>query len=30
MIEHIIFLGFVVTSNGVSADPEKIRAIVEW
>ena len=30
MIDHIIFLGFVVTPNGVSADPEKIRAIVEW
>ena len=30
MTDHIIFLGFVVISNGVSADPEKIRAIVEW
>ena len=30
MTDHIIFLGFVVTPNGVSADPEKIRAIVEW
>ena len=30
MTDHIIFLGFVVTPNGVSADLEKIRAIVEW
>ena len=27
---RIIFLGFVVTTEGVSADPEKIKSIVEW
>jgi len=27
---QIHFLGFVVSSNGVSADPEKVRAIEEW
>ena len=26
----VIFLGFVVSSKGVSADPEKIKAIEEW
>jgi len=27
---QIHFLGFVIFSNGVSADPEKVRAIKEW
>ena len=27
---RVIFLGFVVTPDGVSADPEKIKSIVEW
>ena len=26
----VIFLGFVVFSKGVSADPEKVRVIEEW
>ena len=30
MTHRVIFLGFVVTPEGVSADPEKVRAIVEW
>lgn len=25
-----VFLGFVVSFDGVSADPQKIKAIVEW
>lgn len=27
---QVIFLGFIVSKDGVSADPEKVRAIVEW
>ena len=27
---QIHFLGFVVSSNRVSTDPEKVRAIEEW
>lgn len=27
---EVIFLGFVVSFEGVSADPQKIKAIVEW
>ena len=30
MTDCVIFLGFVVTPDGVSADPKKIKAIVEW
>jgi len=29
-IDRVIFLEFIVSGEGVSADPEKIRAIVEW
>ena len=29
-IDRVIFLGFVVSSEGVSADPEKVKAITEW
>ena len=29
-MDRIIFLGFVVTSDGLSVDPEKIHAITEW
>jgi len=28
--DQVIFLGVVVSSQGVSADPDKIKAIVEW
>ena len=28
--DHIIFLGFVVSANGVQVDEEKVRAIREW
>jgi len=28
--DRIVFLGFVVSSEGVSADPEKVKAITEW
>uniref|UniRef100_A0A2N9I5V1 CCHC-type domain-containing protein n=1 Tax=Fagus sylvatica TaxID=28930 RepID=A0A2N9I5V1_FAGSY len=28
--DKVIFLGFVVSSEGVSADPQKIKAIVDW
>jgi len=30
MTHRVIFLGFVVIPEGVSADPEKVRTIVEW
>lgn len=29
-LEEISFLGHIVSKNGVSVDPEKIRAITEW
>lgn len=27
---NLNFLGFLVSSQGIAADPEKVRAIVEW
>ena len=30
MSTRIIFLGFVITPKGVTADPEKVKSIVEW
>jgi len=30
MTGQVIFLEFVVSSQGVSADPQKVHAIVEW
>ena len=30
LTDQVIFLGGVVSSQGVSADPDKIKAIVEW
>ena len=30
MTHRVIFLGFVVTPEGVSADLEKVKSIVEW
>jgi len=30
MTHRVIFLGFVVTPEGIVADPEKVRSIVEW
>ena len=28
--DMVVFIGFVVSSDGVSADPEKVKAITEW
>ena len=28
--DRVVFLGFIVSSKGVSADPQKVQAIVEW
>lgn len=30
MTSQVVFLGFIVSSDGMSADPKKVRAIVEW
>ena len=30
VMESVVFLGFVVTSKGISVDEEKVRAIREW
>jgi len=30
MTHRVVFLEFVVSAQGVSADPQKIQAIVEW
>ena len=29
-MEHVVFLGFVVSSQGVQVDQEKVKAIQEW
>ena len=28
--DRVVFLGFVLSSEGTSADPEKVKAITEW
>jgi len=30
MTDQVIFLGFIISGEGVSADPKKIKTIVEW
>ena len=30
MQPHVLFLGFIVSEHGISADPEKVRVIREW
>jgi len=30
MKEELVYLGFVVSANGLKMDPEKIKAIMEW
>ena len=30
MQESLVFLGFVISADGVKMDPEKVRAILEW
>ena len=30
MTDRVVLLGFVVLAQGVSADPQKIQAIIEW
>ena len=29
-MDHVIFLGFIVSSQGVQVDPEKVKAIQDW
>ena len=28
--DQVIFLGFIISSKGVFADPQKVQAIVDW
>lgn len=28
--ESLVFLGFVISTNGVKMDPEKVQSILEW
>ena len=30
MQPHVLFLGFIVSEHGISADPKKVRVIKEW
>jgi len=30
MTDEVIFVGFSISSQGISADPQKAQAIVEW
>ncbi|XP_043713275.1 uncharacterized protein LOC122661828 [Telopea speciosissima] len=30
MLPKVVFLGFIISSKGVEADPEKVRSVVEW
>ena len=30
MQEEIVYLGFVISANGLKMDPEKVKAILEW
>ena len=30
MQPHVLFLGFIVSKHGISADLEKVRVIREW
>ena len=30
MQEEIVYLGFVISADGLKMDPEKVKAILEW
>ncbi|PKU76372.1 putative mitochondrial protein [Dendrobium catenatum] len=30
LTDRVTFLGFIIYSQGISADPEKVQAINEW
>ena len=30
MQEEIVYLGFVISADGLKMDPEKVKAISEW
>jgi len=29
-MSHVAFLGHIVSANGISTDPEKVRAVADW
>jgi hypothetical protein len=29
-LDQVAFLGHIITKNGVTVDPEKIKAVMEW
>ena len=30
MQEEIVYLGFLISANGLKMDPEKVKVILEW
>ena len=30
MLEEIVYLGFLISTDGLKMDPKKVKAILEW
>jgi hypothetical protein len=30
MRDKVVFLGYIISAEGLEPDPEKVRAIMEW